>query len=656
MRLPSLALLTVGAHVAAGQIPKPGPASTIPLSAEIIRPVAPLSPASDSLVFLVRRDSAFRRAYITNFNENLQRIVDSVDKNGGSRNSQMWSGIANFLLDSAAQRRVEQEVRASSAPAENVKGVAPNAQALAPVVLASKSAAEAASAATTQSTNAAWAGLAALPLPIAGAAFQGAVVEGVAGYLRTRAQAEVTFSVALKAKKKLCQDKDTVLLPATCRLLAAGADVAPAWGVIKTAVAMDMKRLPQTLVENYVSDERVNMARFARAGLQVTRLVERGEDPVWVIVGLTETYPCSPSCDPADVSGLLHSVGAAARLIGRSSKIVKDSVILAKAVDAFVKELSPIYGAAVRLPDSRTRVATALKDLDASIAEIRRIQGRVKAEPKDVQAYADYLNACLALLRSAPRLVPVKLDSALETQVETATAVINSALATLDRVRDRDYLAAFVEGQNLAAQLGLKTLPAFFSSYGPFLAQLAAAKPEDVEKVLSAAAAPVGSYRAKRGRGAGSFAINAYVGMQGGYEWAAADRKETRGQYGMFAPIGLEASFGFGQKPNMSLGLLLSMVDLGSVLSVRSGDEVVSTDPTKTIEPEAEIGLKQLISPGIFLTLGLSNAAPIALGFGYAVHPDLRSVQSSAAPGTSTTTSTRGFVFFVSVDMPLFRF
>jgi hypothetical protein len=173
-------------------------------------------------------------------------------------------------------------------------------------------------------------------------------------------------------------------------------------------------------------------------------------------------------------------------------------------------------------------------------------------------------------------------------------------------------------------------IPGDVLRYAEVLAELAVAKDSDEAKhVIVAAAVPVGSWRAKREPGKVTFAINGYLGFQVGREWlGSADLPRAPSwSYGLFAPIGIEASRGLGKTAG-SIGVLLTLLDLGALLQFRSESsdaEVSNGTSTVRTERAPAYTFKEVFSPGLFLRYGLGQV-PVVFGVGASITPELRRV------------------------------
>ena len=105
----------------------------------------------------------------------------------------------------------------------------------------------------------------------------------------------------------------------------------------------------------------------------------------------------------------------------------------------------------------------------------------------------------------------------------------------------------------------------------------------------------------------------------------------------------------------MSLSIFVSVIDLGGLLTFRAnGDTALEVDSTRVVEDDPQIGFKQIVSPGLYLVLGVSKSVPLSIGGGVSLHPGLRRIRDETT-GDSRTTSTRRIAIFGAVDVPLFK-
>ena len=197
--------------------------------------------------------------------------------------------------------------------------------------------------------------------------------------------------------------------------------------------------------------------------------------------------------------------------------------------------------------------------------------------------------------------------------------------------------------------------PRWLVEYGPFLAELAASNDAaSAQKIIEAAAAPVGSYRGKRDDGF-SLTLSAFPGVQLGGEWLTNDQLEfatgAANHVGLFAPVGLDLAWALPGEG--SLGIFVSILDLGALVDFRfNGDEVKNDKGAEAGDAEAspQVGFGQVVSPGLYLNLGIWKT-PLVLGFGAAYSPNLRKIDGNLAVDEASALQLTGYL---AVDVSLF--
>ncbi|MCW3104128.1 MAG: hypothetical protein JWO09_2568 [Bacteroidetes bacterium] len=235
-------------------------------------------------------------------------------------------------------------------------------------------------------------------------------------------------------------------------------------------------------------------------------------------------------------------------------------------------------------------------------------------------------------------------------------------------INNTDYLALLAKGKTDAEnsyKAGIAALEAFKAGkisdtlsngtfdqvlkYGTFMATLVQAESsEEVESAIEAFALPSGSARIKR-QTPFNVSLNAYSGVFLGWEQIkGVDRPacfkkgyEAFNSYGITAPIGIAIST---STCGWSFTAFMSVVDLGAVTAFRFSND--STESVPTIE------LKDIISPGIFFSLGLPKC-PLSLNVGYQAGPLLREVNQME--NTYEKKYTR-LSFSLNVDIPILNF
>jgi hypothetical protein len=168
-----------------------------------------------------------------------------------------------------------------------------------------------------------------------------------------------------------------------------------------------------------------------------------------------------------------------------------------------------------------------------------------------------------------------------------------------------------------------------------FISNLAAAKNEkEVEDILESAAAPVGSFRAKR-QGNLMFSISSYLGISGGLETSSGNLPS--GNLGFFLPVGIECTF--LSSKTCSIGINATVLDFGTLANYRLGG---------TENPNPKVTVAQIFAPGAFFVFGFTDNYPIALGIGARYVPRFRDSLNGENVWQVNA--------FFAVDLTLFKF
>jgi hypothetical protein len=153
--------------------------------------------------------------------------------------------------------------------------------------------------------------------------------------------------------------------------------------------------------------------------------------------------------------------------------------------------------------------------------------------------------------------------------------------------------------------------------YGSFAATIVKAEnSEDVKKAIEATAMPAGSSRIKR-ETPFNVSLNAYPGLFFGHEFISGLRdRHSFNSYGITAPVGVAVSTGLR---NWSYSAFVSFIDIGTIAAFRFQNDSIDQVPS--------IQLKDIFSPGIFVSIGLPKC-PLSINAGAQVGPNLRKVNS----------------------------
>ncbi|HQX45592.1 MAG TPA: hypothetical protein PK209_13600, partial [Saprospiraceae bacterium] len=138
------------------------------------------------------------------------------------------------------------------------------------------------------------------------------------------------------------------------------------------------------------------------------------------------------------------------------------------------------------------------------------------------------------------------------------------------------------------------------TTYANFIAQISQTDDsEEISTIIEQYAAPVGSYRSKS-LNKFTVAIDSYVGA--GYRFGS-----NSGGLMINTPIGVSLGFSNGTG-KWSFTVMPTIFDIGPLVSYRF---------TNDDDAPAKIYFKEIISPGIFASIGFSKKCPIFLNLGY---------------------------------------
>lgn len=197
--------------------------------------------------------------------------------------------------------------------------------------------------------------------------------------------------------------------------------------------------------------------------------------------------------------------------------------------------------------------------------------------------------------------------------------------------------------------------------YGLFMANIVEAEtPEAVQSAIESAVLPVGSSSLKK-HSAFNVSVQSYLGAS--FNTNASDNyiNAWNGKFGITAPIGISFSNGWNNRG--SLGLFISLIDLGAIVdyeyntdtsfstSVSSSSLDTTTVATVNSKNDYKVELGQIFSPGFYITYGFPIDIPIALSFGAQYGPGLIKINSN---DTKLTDPDWKFVLTLTVDIPWF--
>lgn len=529
---------------------------------------------------------------------------------------------------------------------------------------------------------------------------QDTVIRGLAAFLVSRAKAEALAAVVRNFRGEVCggDDPDAKasddakigrrLLPMTCALArATKADTPLAWGTFKAAFEADLLGLPERFTVVIADRIEGPVSPLIRvAGVILSRLMA-GLDPLGAVTDALSAQVL-PTCGSltADPKREERAVEMALGMTGRGLQFVAiqdpalrdlDDLAAPIALRALYEMLPAdcrATHAAIRSRETLAKVeelakrVAELKAAFVTVAENARTDLRVTLTTHDERRKRaeDLVTAALALVSRVTDVVAQAIDVGValgllptnDLELVRAKDLLVRVHVVADRItqamayaRERQYARTFLELLVAAQECGvLEKLPKWFQRYLPFVTEVAAAETsEDVERALEAAAAPVGSYRAKRVEGRSTVSLNAFVGVQGGVEYVRGVAWSADSiQGGVFAPVGVEMAYGVCE--GLSLGVFLSLLDLGTLVNFRGE---VSDAGNTNVESEPAYTFAQVFAPGGYLTLGMSESWPLTFGLGASLVPQLRRVSDATS---SRDAAAFRIGAFLAVDLPIFMF
>lgn len=286
----------------------------------------------------------------------------------------------------------------------------------------------------------------------------------------------------------------------------------------------------------------------------------------------------------------------------------------------------------------------------AGMSATARLSAIADNRSEGLQESARYLQSAFELIETAIEIAEVLDKNSPPLRYQRARSVLRAA-RNLDQFarsgRYGDALSVGIETIRLLYPADPRTenLLSRVDRYGNLLVAMANAQNSDeIVALLEEVAAPVQSYRKKRGSDNLTVSLNLYPGLAGGMEYQLPE-SESGGaaQGGFFAfttPVGLSIDKGVGK--NGSIGLFFSLIDVGAITAFRLQDGV-------SLLPELKWA--NLFAPGMYLQFGLGKT-PLSLGLGGQYGPALRQVGTD---GQGNDISARHFRAGVSltVDVPL---
>lgn len=489
----------------------------------------------------------------------------------------------------------------------------------------------------------------------ASATWQGELLVALAALVERSARATIEAYGVEQARALLCTGEGRAYLPVSCNLLNA---IDPylsrvPWSAAAGGFRADLRMLPVRLVKERLDGrDSIQGAVTVAALTQAIVLLERGDNLPAILEG-ARLAMSGVGIGLEGVDRVLVDWLELAVMVTRPTDLPESSWRTSAA--AMYEEIwsEPADAAVVDALWALRQGASDIQSLADRARQARRTAAPDGDQASHTAAFNAYVSAVIGLLHHIPRTVPGSrlADPQVAARFDAVTRGMESIDRALAGVRAGAYSVALAEAVSAISVIASDWQPGTLVRFASFGAELAEARTADeMGVVLSGLATPPGGFKAKRR--ASMLGFNAYLGGQGSLE--CGDQEDCGGfpdrtAFGAFMPVGLESSWAIGR--NTSLGAFLSLIDIGQLLSVRK-DPTVAEDSTGVVETEPRIGLRQVMSPGLFLTLAPFDL-PVALGIGASVAPQLRSVDTD---GETEGMSVVRALVFVAVDVPLYRF
>lgn len=352
--------------------------------------------------------------------------------------------------------------------------------------------------------------------------------------------------------------------------------------------------------------------------------------------------------------------------INRYQRILVSNTDLA----TLLEQAAAQYGAGY---DTYDRYKNYILDLAYKTEALNRmIKDGEATDTPEVDKYARYFRTSVELLQHGLRVGELPGMSgifSIDKSIDAHFSITNDICQLVAEISRRNYSAVVNRVVSIYSQAfntkadsvrGTAAVPVIgkIIKYGSFMATLATSENSDeVAEAIELAAMPVGSSKVKR-ESLFNVAVNAYTGLFLGHE-SISGIQDNRAinTYGVTAPLGISLSRGHSiffigtgedgwrnSKKGWSTSLFISLIDIGAVTAYRFKSDQAAEVPT--------IQLKNIVSPGAFLSLGLPGL-PLSFNMGVQTGPNLRRI--TGAPGDFDDRRYWRFSTAFCVDIPLFN-
>lgn len=497
----------------------------------------------------------------------------------------------------------------------------------------------------------------ALPTP---AGLVEVALRGLADFLQSRAQAEIEGFMLDQLRDVVCTGAAEPWFEYTCAYLVAP-DAAlriTAGSALRTAFRADVMAFPRRIAARapMQGDTRALLGTLwfkilggATESRTLTDLGDRFSDVAggWTCATDREPALCERARTSVEGAGLLVSFALRREDLGTIPQPLFHSL----AETVFNRALS-------------TDALGEVEQLRSSLLEFKQTYALASEPQRSPQGRIPRVAALLGGLRPvfARGVAVCFFDDRNAVRVSLAEGLPESFTAFMRA----DLVEVAVQAQRaVTVILPLTGLPPDVLRGMILAAEIAQARnPDQIRGALEAVVSPPGAWRLKRRRF--MLSLTGLVGVGGGGEMLLASGI-TGGSLvpsvGLVGALGLDVSFPAGSS---TLGVYVSVIDVGNLLSIPLGDSVAKlrgadgVERQATLDVTSRISPEQILSPGVFFRWGIGRS-PFVFAAGASMMPFGRTVQEVRTDGMmGATYSTDASVIRLSavlgVDLTLLPF
>lgn len=280
---------------------------------------------------------------------------------------------------------------------------------------------------------------------------------------------------------------------------------------------------------------------------------------------------------------------------------------------------------------------------------IKRIAEKLSnGEKPAATQYESLITSARGLLIQVADVQQISAKFKLPTSFQQFVTYTDLTLDIAQNLTSDNYHAAVLNLVNILDRIGredpaIKEYVPQVLKYGSFAANMATAEdPEQVAKAIEAVALPSGSFIMKQ-QSAFNISVNGFLGYCWDYRRDKTANSTYLHMHGIYAPVGISASWGFSKKAWGAVGLFASIIDIGGVASYR-----LTSGEADTLQQQ--VRLESVFSPSAQLAYYVPKL-PISVMAGWRLTPKLFYKNES---GFIAETPVNTFNVSVLVDIPMF--